>query len=631
MPRTHYIVLLTLVGVAFALRVYRLSTPPLAWDEGWSIAISQLPWEEVAYLTAADVHPPAYYLILRPWLALGKGEFVLRFLSLLAGVLSVPLAYHAAWVWVGRQHTLAGQVGLVAAAYVALAPLLIYYSQVGRMYALCVAGVLLAVWGLLRCLDTQDPAPWSALLGWVGGALLAIYTFYYSALAIFGLVLYGLVVGRPLWQTTLGRRGLVRVFLATSAIALVYLPWLLYAIGPVTARVTARAETGGQSAEVGSLLLAGLYGMLYAYGLGWVVVWVLAAVVVGGVAMILKTRDWRLEILLLPVLAIGLTVLGVALGTQAHMFAARYTIGGSPFVGLAVAWGSVTLARRSRWLAVGVAVGVTVVTLGPTAIGHVYAKDLERSGVFEPWADGRALQTAGSRPDDLVVFNILSLAGAYDAYRRPTDPPWSYAQRWDPVTEAWERAETRLAQQAQHRPQVWTVLYRGTAGANAAIKEWLDRHMYPVSASWRQDTLTLLHLGLVEPRVEVEPQVRWAAGPVLLEAAYTTKTRVGGGVTVDLKWLSTRPLEKDYTIFVHVYDATNRLVAQHDGPPLGGSRPTSRWAPNRAIPDTHGLRIPTQAQGRLSLRVGLYDPVTGVRLLLDDGRDMAEIGTVTIE
>lgn len=626
--------LIGLLIIAFVLRAYSLTWPPLAWDEGWSLAISQLPFADLAYLTARDVHPPGYYLVLRPFLLLGHTEWAIRSLSLLAGVLSVPLAYQAGRAWVGRQRPAADAVGMATAAYVAVAPLLIYYAQVARMYALTVAGVLLATWGVLRCLDSDAPAPSHALAGWAIGALLALYTFYYSALALLAVGAYALWRSRPLWRAAGGRTVIARITAATVVIVVAFVPWLAYAAAAAVDRVEGRLELGGETYRLLDVLSAGVYGSVFAYGPGWLAVATLVVIVIAGALAMTLRRQPALglspTLLILPTLAIALTLLGVALGTRAHMFAARYTIPASPFIGLAVAYGVVALWATWPRVALAAAALVLVVTLWPTTEGIVYTKGLERSDSWDPAADARALRAAGAAADDLVVFNVLSLAGAYDAYRTPDMPPWTYAQRWDPVTETMARIEDRLDAATQGHPRVWSVLYKGTAGANAALKARLDRVLYPVSGTWRGDTLTLLHLNRVEPRESVNPGATWADGPLLQEAIYTTHTTPGGAVTVDLKWDTARPLDGDYTVFVHLYDPTGRLVTQHDGPPLGGSRPTSSWAPGRATPDFHGLILPANVAGPLTLRVGLYDPVSGRRLPLADGRDMVDIGTIEI-
>jgi hypothetical protein len=73
-------------------------------------------------------------------------------------------------------------------------------------------------------------------------------------------------------------------------------------------------------------------------------------------------------------------------------------------------------------------------------------------------------------------------------------------------------------------------------------------------------------------------------------------------------------------VFVHVVDASGRLVAQGDGPPLGGAYPTSLWEPGELVEDEYVLGA---ASGRVL--IGLYRPDTGERLRTGDGRDAIEI------
>ena len=66
--------------------------------------------------------------------------------------------------------------------------------------------------------------------------------------------------------------------------------------------------------------------------------------------------------------------------------------------------------------------------------------------------------------------------------------------------------------------------------------------------------------------------------------------------------------------FVHVLDAANNLVAQFDGPPLEGLRPTSQWPPGALIVDRRTLRLPADLpSGSYTLMVGLYDPTSMAR------------------
>src|SRR5262249_1414817 len=82
--------------------------------------------------------PPLYYALAWVWAQLfGTGELGLRSLSALAGVATIPVAY-----LIGEQLR-SRRTGLVAAALVAVNPMLLWYSQEARAYALF--GLLSAV------------------------------------------------------------------------------------------------------------------------------------------------------------------------------------------------------------------------------------------------------------------------------------------------------------------------------------------------------------------------------------------------------------------------------------------------------------------------------------------------------
>jgi 4-amino-4-deoxy-L-arabinose transferase-like glycosyltransferase len=77
-----------------------------------------------------------------------------------------------------------------------------------------------------------------------------------------------------------------------------------------------------------------------------------------------------------------------------------------------------------------------------------------------------------------------------------------------------------------------------------------------------------------------------------------------------------------YTVFTQILAEDGRLIAQHDAPPQSGTRPTTGWVGGEFIIDAHLLtfREPTYV-GAGQLVVGLYDPVTGMRLQLPNGQD----------
>jgi hypothetical protein len=85
----------------------------------------------------------------------------------------------------------------------------------------------------------------------------------------------------------------------------------------------------------------------------------------------------------------------------------------------------------------------------------------------------------------------------------------------------------------------------------------------------------------------------------------------GPAQALTLFWRTDRPLEKDYTVFVHILGQDGKLLEQRDGPPAEGRYPTSRWLPGRIIVDRR--EMPQRAQED-NILVGMYDLVTLERL-----------------
>jgi hypothetical protein len=103
----------------------------------------------------------------------------------------------------------------------------------------------------------------------------------------------------------------------------------------------------------------------------------------------------------------------------------------------------------------------------------------------------------------------------------------------------------------------------------------------------------------------------------------TTDSTTAETLPVELVWRSlTDGAATDYVVFVHVIDADGRLIGQHDGQPAGGTRPMSDWLAGEYIVDGHPVVFSDTAYtGPAQIRVGLYDPLSGTRLLTADGSD----------
>ena len=89
----------------------------------------------------------------------------------------------------------------------------------------------------------------------------------------------------------------------------------------------------------------------------------------------------------------------------------------------------------------------------------------------------------------------------------------------------------------------------------------------------------------------------------------------GEPVRLVLYWQALAEIEREYTVFVHILDASGQLVAQRDSMPRDNMLPTTHWLAGRVIDDPHLLPLPQGIEpGRYRVAVGLYHWVTGERL-----------------
>jgi hypothetical protein len=93
---------------------------------------------------------------------------------------------------------------------------------------------------------------------------------------------------------------------------------------------------------------------------------------------------------------------------------------------------------------------------------------------------------------------------------------------------------------------------------------------------------------------------------------------IAAGQTLDFetRWLARDPVAYPRRVFVHVVDrATGTTIAQHDGL----DAPTKFWRAGDWIAQQHILSIPVDTPaGLYEVQIGLYDPVTGQRVLQTD-------------
>lgn len=113
----------------------------------------------------------------------------------------------------------------------------------------------------------------------------------------------------------------------------------------------------------------------------------------------------------------------------------------------------------------------------------------------------------------------------------------------------------------------------------------------------------------------------------------------GDAVRVTAYFKVLKPLDEDYTVFVHVEDADGRMERLNaDHRPAGGLYPTTQWKPGETVKDEFSVALPPGAQARaINLWTGFWEPKTDTRLQLknpgavrNDGRSRVLLAQVPV-
>lgn len=284
------------------------------------------------------------------------------------------------------------------------------------------------------------------------------------------------------------------------------------------------------------------------------------------------------------------------------------------------------------------------------------------------WALGRAREDAADGPPLPEPLSVRLVALAYDAWTVAIETPAPLALRlhqfhlpgWQArldgrPTPTYASGELGLVtvDVPAGRHEVVIAFTGGVsrwAGAGVALAAalawaaWAWRAgrqghgLRPVAAVVLALVLLLLGNGLGlgrQTRIPAAVTARW--GDVARLIAWEARPApAADALDVTLYWLALRETTVNYKAFVHLLDGAGQVIAQHDGDPVGGYTPTTRWRPGKIIADTHRIPLPPGlTPGAYGLKAGLYDltPTGPVNLPLDpptsDGR--AELGVFRVD
>lgn len=338
MSRRHLLALAAVVAGAGLLRFSALGADSY-WEDEWAtLELVRLPFGDMLEgVREREATPPLYYALAWLWgKVLGYEPAALRSLSAVLGIATVPLAYLAA------RHLRGHRAGMVAAVLVATSPLLVFYSQEARSYALLVALAALSLVLLLRAVEAPTPG---RLAAWAVGGALTVQTHHFGVF---------LLAPEAAWLLLAVARDRRRdVAIAGAGVALAAASGASLALGQEDrgAWIESNYPLGDRIGEVPAHLLAGFQAWE-----GWLWAPVLALLAVAVVAARDDREGWRRAALpgALGATAIALPLLLVALGSD--YLITRNVI--AAVVPLVVAVAVAVSGPRRRVLAAGALAGV---------------------------------------------------------------------------------------------------------------------------------------------------------------------------------------------------------------------------------------------------------------------------------
>ncbi len=207
----HLLLLAGIVVLGAALRFATLDLQSYRYDEAVTVGrvLHANFFDTFAAVPHSESTPPLYYLIAWAWSKpFGTGEVWMRSLSALAGTASIAVVYLGAVAL-----PLPRRAGLIAAAAVAVGPVLIWFSQDARAYALV---FLLAALSFLFFARARRSGAGRDLAWWGACSALALATHYFAGFLIVPEAVL-LLAGR-------NRRGAALASLAIVAMAALLAP-----------------------------------------------------------------------------------------------------------------------------------------------------------------------------------------------------------------------------------------------------------------------------------------------------------------------------------------------------------------------------------------------------------------------
>ncbi len=675
--RWHLLILLAIVLLAAALRLYRLDAlpPGLYHDEAYNglDALALLRgeprplfhevWEQVAFADKVDTLPhgrfpiffvgnygrePLFYYLLALSLALvGTSPLAIRLVPALAGVLVVPAVYWLARELLAGDETARGRrVALLAAMNVATWYWLVHFGRFGIRPMLLALFAALTFACLLRGLRTGRKLAWAAGGLWLG---LSLYTYTPARmlpLAVLGWLAVVAWTERsfvrrrwPEWATLASVTAIVAAPL--TAFFVRYPEWIWF-----RAQYVATDAVGVEVESLGEMLVGNVGLILRAFF--WIGEKHLRHNLPGRPMLDPVQTIWFLLGLALAVRQIIGCFTHHATRDPAH--ASRFT-----FHALLLVWLPVMLLPTyltSDAPHFGRAIGITPAVAVLMALGMDRAWAWARGRRLETWATGLVLAASllytGLRTTHDYFVRWAGHPNLKDAFQVDFVALGTYAQALPPDETVYmtppteEYATILFALGGREKDRIKS--FASAAGAVPAGREdrattylirpgdetalpLLERRLPQGQAVQDGPHFAVYRLPATTPRVAPSTPLtaNWANEMALLGYDLPAGPfRPGESLPVTVYWRALSEMDRPYTFFVHLLGVFNPVTngplwGQRDAQPGDGTYPTAAWDAGEIVVDEYVIPIPPDSPpGEYDLEIGFYYLPTLERLPVVD-------------
>lgn len=624
---------LLVLGTALRLVAFGQIPPGLYHDEAQHgiDALRVLSGGLAIFFEANNGREPLFiYWVSAAVAVLGRTPWAIRLPAAFAGVLTLAATYDLGRVLISRRF------GRWSLAVLTVTLWHVHLSRVGYRAVLLPLFTALFLAQAVRGLQTRRLGHWAAAGLWYG---LSWYT--YSAvritpLALAAMAAYGLMKDRSL-ITRYGKGALT--FCAVGLLVLAPLgihtasnpDIVLGRAGQVS--IFSEAIHQGRPWQTLGLHIVRTAGMFFVRGdriwrhnLAYRPVWEPAlglAFVLGAVVYLLRFNR-RADAALVLIWTLVAAIPTVLAEDAPHFLRAS---GMLPMVALIPAQGLTWLEHRIARLsdaayagALGKIAPGLLLLIGTVSTVHAYFVQYADAELAYHWFEAGPVQVAGE-------VNRLAQQG-WDGDRMQHHPSPARTVLIDErLWNSWTAIpflvpESRITFVAQTLPQH---LETGTAFIVWPYRDWrsdvMPRLPHPAYLSSPEGPLaqgdkdpepyTIATIVVADPLPPLPPPVARFEGGLTLHAALVQSGQ--DEARVQLWWQATEDIDHDTTVFVH-YLRNGARIAQHDSEPAQGRLPTGVWRSGDVVLDTHPMPDVTPQATADRLRIGLYDPDTGLGL-----------------